>query len=218
MTTAPAERGRELEGAVLASALVGAVAVGRLVTGGWTGPAAWPLLATTVIGVVVVALMARRPRVPDAAAASVGVVAVVWVAVATSLAGATWFGLPQGRTPSKVDHALHGVRSVTTGWHWPLTAATGVVLLAALVAGLAAVTARSLLGFPPGPSRPAAALVPSLILVAGSGLASPDAGAVMLVVAFVVAAAATLVLGDPERVAEEDQGLPWRTAGGRRWA
>ncbi len=196
MTTRRTEPGLGLELAVLVVAMVGAVAVGRLVQGGWTGPAAWPLLASTVTGAVVVALLARRRRLPTAAAASLGVIAVVLVAVGTSLPGATWFGIPQGRTPSRIDHALHGVRSVTTGWHWPLASATGVVLLAAMVVGLAAVTSRALLGFPPDPPRrPAAALIPTLILVAVSGLASPDAGAVTLVVAFVAAAGAALGAG-----------------------
>ncbi len=199
--SAPAP-GLGLEVAVLASALVGAVAVGRMVRGGWTGPATWPLLATTVTGVVVVALLARRPHLPRAATASVGVIAVVLVAVGTSVGGATWFGVPQGRTASRIDHALHGVRSVTTGWHWPLASVTGVVLLAALVSGLAGVTSRAVLGHPAQPdqppSRPAAALVPTLVLVAGSGLASPDAGAVALAVGFVAVAGATLALGEPE--------------------
>ena len=214
MTTTPAQSppapGPGLEVAVLASAMVGAVAVGRLVRGGWTGPAAWPLLATTVTGVVVVAVLARRPRLPTAATASVGVIAVVLVAVATSVSGATWFGVPGGSTASRIDHALHGVRSVTTGWHWPLASVTGVVLLAALVSGLAAVASRALLAHPAHPpdpaSRPAAALVPSLILVAGSSLASPDAGALMLVVAFIATGGATLVLGEPEAGAQPGRG------------
>jgi transglutaminase-like putative cysteine protease len=206
-SASPPVPGLGLEAAVLASALVGAVAVGRLVRGGWTGPATWPLLATTVTGVVVVAVLARRPRLPAAATATVGVIAVVWVAVGTSVGGATWFGVPQGRAASRIDHALHGVRGVAAGWHWPLAAATGVVLVAALLSGLASVTSRAVLGHPARanepPSRPAAALLPTLVLVAGSGLARSDGGAVALAVAFVAVAAATLMLGEP------DVGVEW---------
>ena len=134
--------------ALAGAVLVGAVAVGRLVDGGWTGPAPWPLAVTTVVGYGIVALGSRRLRGEAAATvtAVVAVLAVAVTAVATVLPRATWFGLPVARTPHRVDLALQGARPALSGWHWPVPAPSGVVLLAALVCGLAAVAARAVAG------------------------------------------------------------------------
>jgi transglutaminase-like putative cysteine protease len=214
--------------ALAGAVLVGTVAVGRLVDGGWTGPAPWPLAVTTVVGYGVVALGSRRLRVEAAATvtAVVAVLAVAVAAVATVLPRATWFGLPVARTPHRVDLALQGARPALSGWHWPVPAPSGVVLLAALVCGLAAVAARALAGSAgrtvdgsagePGPgrlARPAVGLTVPLVLVAASALAAPDAGAVLVSVVFVVAAGATLALADPATAGPDPGGR-----GRRAWA
>ncbi len=128
------------------------------------------------------------------------------------------------------------MRAAVAGWHWPLPHTSGVVLLVALAAGATVVMARAWLD-PPGSAhalgperlttpvgrrtRPAAALVPILAVVAATDLARPDWGAVWTTAALIGAAGLLLwnaepkdPLGRPVRDARD----AWDSIGRTSWA
>ena len=165
------------EAALVALALVGAGALGRLTTGVAASQAA---LAAALVGVVVASLAMLRWSASSSFL--LGTVAVVLVALRASAGTATWHGLPTPTTMRAVGHALEAVGGLH---HLPLIATPGVVLLCALVAGVAAVTTRATPG--------ALGLLPALVLVTSSTVALPSPGAAWLAVGFVTVGALALV-------------------------
>jgi transglutaminase-like putative cysteine protease len=169
---------------LVAVALIGAAAVGRLTTAG----AAWRgVVVTAIVGEAVTALFSRRLSAAGSAIAGTAAVAVtaVWISVP---AGARWHGLPSVTTLRVLDHALRSMGPV----HFPLAGGPGVVLICALVAGVAGVGTRALPG--------ALGLLPALALLAASTATQASGGAALLAVALTVAGICFMVARSAERV------------------
>ncbi|HEY7947508.1 MAG TPA: transglutaminaseTgpA domain-containing protein, partial [Acidimicrobiales bacterium] len=192
------------EVALLSTALVGGAALCRMVAGGLSGRAVAPILVTAVAGGIVPAIALRR-RVPaPLVAVTLGAATVALVALWTSVPGATRDGLPTATTLRVLRVDLRAARANLSSFGFPLHASPGVVVLGALLAGMAAVAARMTLGIPSraiSPERtrhlPAFALVPSTTFVAWSCVAEPSAGSALLVAVLLAAGAATVALTEP---------------------
>ncbi len=191
-----------------AIALLGALALARLVGGGWRAATLGPLTLTAFAGYATCAAAARRAGGTNGFSVALGVVAVALVALWTVLARATDVGLPTARTWRRLRSDLVAARPTLHAFHLPLRVQPGTVLLAALLAGLVAVAGRSLLG----PDRrrqilrPAVALLPCLGLVVWSLAAVGGTGAVTLALATAAAALFLLGLADrPPRPVPPDQ-------------
>jgi transglutaminase-like putative cysteine protease len=191
-------RAQAADGALVALALVGAVALVRMVEGGLGGGAAGPLLVTAAVGSVVPgALVQRRVQAPLAAA--IGAVLVALAAMWTGVPGATRDGVPTATTLRVLRVDIRAARADLSGFRPPLHASPGVVLLGALLAGMAAVAARVTFGDASTRRRrfPAGALVPSAALVTWSAVAAPSAWSAVLVAALIAASAAVVALATP---------------------
>lgn len=170
------------EVSLLAVAVIGATSIARLTTGSTTWRAA---LVTAVVGEAIVAVSSMRLSAPWSL--FTGIVGVALTATWVSVPGATWYGLPTATTLRKLHHALMSVGSI----HVPLTSGPGVVLLCALVAGVAAALTRGLPG--------TLGLMPVTALVAASTVALASGGAALLAVLLAAAGATALVSRAPER-------------------
>jgi transglutaminase-like putative cysteine protease len=175
-----------------------------MVAGGLSGPAAGPILVTAVVGCVVPALVLRR-RVPAPfVAVTLGAVAVALVALWTTGPGATRAGIPTATTLRVLRVDLRAARTSLSSFGLPLHASPGVVVLGALLAGMAAVAARMTLGVAAGGISserarhlPAFALVPSTTFVVWSCVAEPSVGSALLVAALLATGSATVALTEP---------------------
>ena len=152
---------------VAAATLAGAAGVGRFLVGGDTGGALPPLLGTALVGFAVPALL-RRTRLPPALGALAGTVATVVVATWFAALDAAGGRLPGAAALRALPGDLHSARRVLGGFHLPMAARPGVVLLAGVLCGLAGLAARLLLG-PIEPLRPR--LHPGLALLPEIGRA-----------------------------------------------
>jgi len=171
------------EVSLLAVAVIGAASIARLTAGNATWRAA---LMTAVVGEVIVAVSSLRHSTPWSTFA--GIAAVALTAMWMSVPEATRYGLPTATTFRKLHDALRSVGGV----HVPLTSRPGVVLMCALVSGVAAVLTRGLPG--------ALGLMPVTALVAVSTVALASEGAALLAVLLAAAGATALVSRAPERV------------------
>lgn len=169
---------------LLAVALIGAGAVGRLTTGG----AAWRgVVLTAVVGEALTAVASRR--LSASWSSVVGTVAVAVSAVWVSApAGALWHGLPDPGTLRTLGRDLRAVGAV----HFPMAGRPGVVLICALVAGVAAVGTRALPG--------TLGLVPGLAVLSASTVARPSVGATVLAVVLAGVGVVVVVARSAERV------------------
>ena len=130
------------EAALIATALVGGAALCRMVAGGLSGGAAGPILVTAVAGCVVPGALLRR-RVPaPLLAVTVGAVTVALMALWTSVPGATRYGVPTATTLRVLRLDLRAARGSLSSFGVPLHASPGVVVLGALLAGIAAVARK----------------------------------------------------------------------------
>lgn len=189
VATTPVRPSPAAEWGLLAATLVAAAGLCRMASGGVGGEALGPLLGTAVVGFAVPAVLLRT-RLGPPLAAVVGTVALVVVAVWTAVlrTGTAWF--PTGGALRTLVTDLRDARAALAAFHLPLHAGPGVVLLGAMVTGLAGLAGRLLLG--PFRTRrprphPAVALLPALALVAWSCTAVPGTGAAVLAAAFVAA-------------------------------
>ena len=123
--------------------------------------------------------------------------------------GATRDGVPTATTLRTLRVDLRAARADLSTFRLPLHASPGVVVLGALLAGMAAVAARMTFGAPARRTRrgcPPPPLVPSTALVTWSTVADPSTGSAILVAALIGTGAATVALAAPAGSA----------AGGRR--
>ncbi len=185
------------DGALLSLALVGAVSVCRMVEGGLGGAADVPVLVTAAAGCVVGALVSRRVQRPLAAA--LGAVTVALVTVWTVVPRATRDGVPTSTTVRVLHVDIRAARADLSGFRPPLHASPGVVVLAALVAGMAAVAGRVTFGDMATRSRrfPAGAVVFNAALVTWSVVAAPSAGDALLVAALIAVGAVVVAVATP---------------------
>ena len=186
------------DGALVGGAIVGAAALGRMVAGGLGGTATGPMLITAAAGCVVPGvLLWHRVRAPLAAA--VGAVVVALVAMWSTVPGATRDGIPTASTLRTLRAELRGARADLSTFRLPLHTSPGIVVLGALLAGMAALAARMTFGAPGthAPRLPAAAVVPSTALVTWSTVADPGTGSAILVAALVATGSATVALAAP---------------------
>jgi transglutaminase-like putative cysteine protease len=169
--------------ALLGVAVIGAAAIGRLMTGG----AAWRgVVLTAVVGEALTAVAGRRLSAPWSSVVGTAGVALsaVWLAAP---ARALWHGLPDPGTLRILGRDLRAVGSV----HFPMAGRPGVVLIAALIAGVAGVGTRAVPG--------ALGLGPGLVVLAGSTVARPSGGVALLAVLLAGAGAVVLVTRTAER-------------------
>jgi transglutaminase-like putative cysteine protease len=179
--------------ALLASSLVGAAALARMVA---APGVPWAVLATAGAGgAVAVASGRRRWPAPVAAAVPVAVVAVVAVWVSTWRT--TVAGVPTARTWHAVDTALRSAHDIIATSNPPYRAVSGIVLLAALTAGIAAVAARLLAGTTV--TSPLLALAPPFALVGLSAFAVGGAVAVPMAALAVTGAVVLVAAGGAGR-------------------
>ncbi|MHB8218831.1 MAG: transglutaminase-like domain-containing protein [Acidimicrobiales bacterium] len=218
----PAASGRPrsplpVELAVMATVAVGAAGTVRLATGGLGGPAAAPLLVLAVLGFVVPAALLRT-RLSATWSAVIGTMAVVVVALwaAAPRQGSSWFPDVGSLLPGPAD--LHRAHTVLAAFHLPLDPLPAIVLLGAVLTGVAGLAGRLLLGPPAGPTHPALATAPGAVLTAWSCLAVPGTGAVALAAVFAAVAVVALATGAPAApvvpvVPDEHRGRPdlWTT-------
>ena len=185
------------DGALLSLALVGAVSVCRMVEGGLGGAADVPVLVTAAAGCVVGALVSRRVQRPLAAA--LGAVTVALVTVWTVVPRATRDGVPTSTTVRVLHVDIRAALADLSGFRPPLHASPGVVVLAALVAGMAAVAGRVTFGDMATRSRrfPAGAVVFNAALVTWSVVAAPSAGDALLVAALIAVGAVVVAVATP---------------------
>jgi transglutaminase-like putative cysteine protease len=169
---------------LLAVAVIGAAAIGRLTTGGsaWRG-----VVVTAIVGEALTAVGRRRLSASWSSVIGTAGAAVSAVALSAPFR-TTWHGLPTIRSLRVLDHALRAVGTV----HFPMADTVGVVLICSLVAGVAAVGTGALPG--------ALGLVPGLVVVAASTVALPSGGAAVLAVLLAVAGAVFFVSRSAERV------------------
>jgi len=205
----PAWRALAADGALLASALVGGAALCRMVAGGLGGAASGPVLVTAAAGCVIPGvLLWRQVRAPVVAA--VGALTVALVAMWSTVPAATRDGVPTATTSRILRADLRASRADLSTFRLPLHASPGIVVLGALLAGMAAVAARMIFGAPATrpPRSPAAALVPSAALVTWSTVADPGTSSAILAAALIGTGSAAVTLAAPAAGAE--QGLPGR--------
>ncbi len=212
--SSPAWRALAADGALLASALVGGAALSRMVAGGLGGAASGPVLVTAAAGCVVPGvLLWRQVRAPVAAA--VGALTVALVAMWSTVPAATRDGVPTATTLRILRADLRASRADLSTFRLPLHASPGIVVLGALLAGMAAVAARMTFGAPATrpPRLPAAALVPGAALVTWSTVADPGTGSAILAAALIGTGSAAVTVAAPAPaapVAGAEQGLQGR--------
>jgi transglutaminase-like putative cysteine protease len=203
------------EAAVLAATVTGALGLCRLTVGGIGGAATGALVALAAVGFLVPAALLRTrvsPAVVELAGTLAVVVAAPWAAIPSRTDGI----LPTREALERLRGSLASARTELHTFHLPLHAGPGVVLLGAIVSGLAGVTGRLLLGpwrSARTPARPAPALLPALALVVWSCVAESGAGAAVLSATF--AGCAVLGLLDGARPAHAARRT---SASGRRRA
>ncbi|MGH9016861.1 MAG: hypothetical protein ACRDY1_03850, partial [Acidimicrobiales bacterium] len=114
----------------LVAAGVAAAAVGRLTVGAgaWRG-----VVVAAVIGTAVTA--GARRRMTASWSLSLGAVAVAVAAVWVSEPAGRWHGLP---SPASLRHLAQALRTVGA-FHFPMAGTAGVVVTAALLAGMLSV-------------------------------------------------------------------------------
>jgi transglutaminase-like putative cysteine protease len=189
-----------------------------MVAGGLGGAAAGPLLATAAAGCVVPGIVLRR-RVPaPLVAAAAGAMAVALVAIWTAVPNATRVGIPTATTLRVLRVDLRAARADLSAFGVPLHASPGVVVLGALLAGMAAVASRMTFGIPTLRTGrlPAAALVPSTALVVWSCVAEPSTASAILVAALIASGSATIALAEPAVAANSSVGSSDRRRERRR--
>jgi transglutaminase-like putative cysteine protease len=182
---------------LLTDSVIAAAAVGRLFQGGLAGRAAGPLLVTAAVGSAVPALLALK-RAPLPVRAVIGTLAVILSSLWTTIGAATAFGLPTAHTWHVAQSDLRAARPLL-GAFIPLHPVPGLVFLAAMASGVAALLGSILLRAGDARDRlhPALALLPPLGLLAfACSQSTPDSMAI-LVVLFVAAGALTLVAAPP---------------------
>lgn len=151
---------------MVGAALVGALALAPLVRR-TTGA----LLVTALVGALAVAAL-RHHR---ALAVIVGTVAVAASSLWWGVGAATRDGLPTPTTLRQLRRSLQEARPDLLAFHVPLAHTAGVVVLATLVAGLAAVAGRAA-----GTADPALSLLPAGGLVLWSAVVRPSTGAAVV--------------------------------------
>ena len=179
--------------ALLASSLVGAAALSRMVA---APGVPWAILATAGAGGAA-ALVGGRRRWPAPVAAAVPVAVVAVVAVWVSAWRTTAAGIPTARTWHAVQTALRAAHTVIATSNPPYRAASGIVLLAALTAGIGAVAARLLAGTTV--TSPLLALAPPFVLVGLSTFAVGGAVALPMAALAVTGAVVLVAAGGGER-------------------
>jgi transglutaminase-like putative cysteine protease len=152
-----------VESGMFGAAMVGALAVTRLVPG--AGTAAF---ASAALGVVAVAVLRRRAGW----AVVVGVVAVAVCSLGWGVHDVG--GRLSFRSLSEVRRSLQAARAPLIAFHVPLVHTPGLVVLCSLVAGLSAVAGRAL-----GIRFPALSLVPAGGLLVCSAILLPATGAAL---------------------------------------
>src|ERR1035437_7896316 len=147
------------EAGMLGASLVGAFAVAGLAQGATAAAA-----ATAGVGALVVAVFQRR--LVFAVLTSVVVVALssLWWAIGAE----TRFGLPTPTTIRSLRHSLQAAHPLLVGFHLPLAHSPGIVILCALISGLAAVGARAV-----GTRYPALSLAPPAAILICSAILLP---------------------------------------------
>ncbi len=177
--------------ALLASSLVGAAALSRMVA---APGVPWRVLATAAAGGTV-ALVGGRRWWPAPVAAAVPVAVVAVVATWVSAWGATTDGIPTARTWHAITMGLRSAHVVIATSNPPYRAVGGITLVAAITAGGAAVAARLLAGTSVG--SPLAALAPPFALVGLSAFAVGGAVAVPMAALVVTATVLLAASGAP---------------------
>ena len=180
------------EAVSLGVAVIGATALSLIFVGGVGGPSFVPLVATTAVTTVAVALLLRTRHLSVLASLAPLLVVVVLVstAVLTTIPGSTLHGWLAGTQLRAVRADLGGARLELRRFSTPLSATPGVVLLGALLCGLFAAASRLLLGVArsvgeSGPRRRIAlALLPTLSLVTLSCVLRPGPADLLVVAAF----------------------------------
>jgi len=210
----PAWRALAADGALLASAVVGGAALCRMVAGGLGGAASGPVLVTAAAGCVLPGVLLWR-QVRGPVAAAVGALTVALFAMWSTVPDATRDGVPTATTLRVLRADLRASRADLSTFRLPLHASPGIVVLGALLAGMAAVAARMTFGAPATrpPRLPAAALVPSAALVTWSTVADPGTGSAILAAALIGTGSAvvTLAAAAAAPAAGAEQGLPGRS-------
>src|ERR1700691_2099693 len=133
-----------LSGAVGAASVVGAIALSTIV-GGFPGSrSVVPILVTAVVGAAIPAVLLRTRR-SSATGAAIGAAAVLISATATTVPGATRFGIPTATTYRVLHHDASAAKASLRTPGIPYHAVPGVVLVAAVAAGMLALVAQLLL-------------------------------------------------------------------------
>ena len=192
-----------LSGIVGAASVVGAVALSTIV-GGFPGSrSVVPILVTAVVGAVLPALLLRTRR-SSATAAAVGAAAVLIAATATTVPGATRFGIPTVTTYRVLHHDASAAKASLQTPGIPFHPVPGVVLVAAVAAGMLALVAQLLLVSDRstrsrGSDRRLLALLPSFGLVVWAGTVGSVRAATLLTSGYVVVAMVELSLTGGQR-------------------
>jgi transglutaminase-like putative cysteine protease len=187
-----------VSGAVGAASLIGALALCTVVGGFPGNRSAAPILVATGVGAAVTGALLRTRR-SAATGAVVGAVAVLVSATATTVPGATWFGLPTATTYRLLHHDASAARASLRAPGIPYHAVPDVVLLAAVAAGMLALVAQVVLVSDPRvpirrSDRRLVALVPSFGLVVWAAAVGSIHAATALTAGFVVVAVIELAL------------------------
>jgi transglutaminase-like putative cysteine protease len=194
----PARPDPALSGAVGAASVVGAIALCTIV-GGFPGSrSVVPILVTAVVGAGVTAVLLRTRR-SSATGAAIGAAAVLISATATTVPGATWFGIPTLTTYRVLHHDAAAAKASLQTPGIPYHAVPGVVLVAAVAAGMLALVAQLLLVSEhltrARPSdRRLVALLPSFGLIVWASAVGSVRGATLLTSGYVAVAIVELAL------------------------
>jgi len=184
--------------AVTVASGVGGVALTTVVGGFPHSPSVLPVLVTTGVGAAMTALVLRT-RLLASLAAAAGALAVLLSAVVTTVPGSTTLGFPGTTTVHLLRQDAAASQASLRAPGIPYHAVPGVVVLAAVAAGMLALASQLVLatrrrGSHRPPDGRAAALVPPLGLVAWAGAVGTVGTATLLAVGMVAVAAVTLAL------------------------